>query len=228
MGADGEVSRVLCITRDVTASRRAEEELRQTAKLESLGVMAGGIAHDFNNLLTGILGNASLLRETASEEDQGMADDIVLAAERAADLTRQMLAFSGKGRFQICKIDLSVMVRDISCVWPNLPSKKMWKWIPRTGAANASWKAIRGNSQQVVMNMMINAAEAMWRAGRGTIVVRTSAVETDGAYLIRAFGAADATPGPCVLLVVIDNGKGMDEATESPHLRSILHHQIHR
>jgi PAS domain S-box-containing protein len=102
--ADGSVEAVAGSTRDVTERKRAEEHelkrqahLLETARLESLGIMAGGIAHDFNNLLTGILGNASLLVETAQGGDSSIASQILFAAERAADLTRQMLAYSGKG-----------------------------------------------------------------------------------------------------------------------------------
>ena len=206
------MSRVLCITRDVTGTKRAEEELRQTAKLESLGVMAGGIAHDFNNLLTGILGNASLLRETAQPEDQGMADDIVLAAERAADLTRQMLAFSGKGRFQIRKIDMSLMVRDMLRLAK--PSIEKNVDVHLSLGAECVVEGDPGQLQQVVMNLMINAAEAM--EGRpGAIFIRTSAVEADDPYLHQAFGTREAAAGPSVLLEVTDNGKGMDEATKA-------------
>jgi nitrogen-specific signal transduction histidine kinase/CheY-like chemotaxis protein len=209
-GADGAASRILCICRDVTAPKRADEELRQTAKLESLGVMAGGIAHDFNNLLTGILGNASLLSEVVLEEDRGMADDIVLAAERAADLTRQMLAFSGKGKFQICKTDLSVLVHEMLRLAK--PSIERNVEIRLDLAGQCIVEGDPGQLQQVVMNLMINAAEAM--EGRpGAMVVRTVPLEADSALLAGTFGARDAAAGAYVLLEVADNGKGMDDAT---------------
>ena len=119
LGSDGRVKAVAGSTRDITESRLArrreldrQEQIRESARLESLGLMAGGIAHDFNNLLTGILGNASLLAEDAPEESRAIAREIVLASERAADLTRQMLAYSGRGRFDIRIFDLNGLVRE--------------------------------------------------------------------------------------------------------------------
>ena len=119
IAANGEVEAVAGSTRDVTERKLAEDQERErqvqlldSARLESLGVMAGGIAHDFNNLLVGILGNASLLTETAQTEDRAIAGDIVLAAERAAELTKQMLAYSGKGRFVIEVLDLNRLIQE--------------------------------------------------------------------------------------------------------------------
>ncbi len=207
-----DVSRVLCITRDVTAARKAEEDLRQTAKLESLGVMAGGIAHDFNNLLTGILGNASLLVDSVSDNDLGLAEDIVLASERAADLTRQMLAFAGKGRFQISRTDLSMLVREIlRLVRPSIERNVE---ISLKLEDHCIVDGDPGQLQQVIMNLLINAGESM--EGRpGLIVARTGTLLADQTYLAQAFGSADAVAGEYVFLEVSDNGKGMDEKTKS-------------
>jgi PAS domain S-box-containing protein len=211
-GDDGQVSRVLVITRDVTAARKAEEDLRQIAKLESLGVMAGGVAHDFNNLLTGILGNASLLVDSVSDGDRGLAEDIVLASERAADLTRQMLAFAGKGRFEVSRTDVSKLVREIlRLVRPSIErnveiSLKLEDHCIVEGDA--------GQLQQVIMNLLINAGEAM--EGRpGLIVVRTGKLMADRTYLSQAVGLGDAAEGEYVFLEVSDNGEGMDEKTKS-------------
>ncbi len=211
-GEGGAVTRVLCITRDTTAARRAEEKLRQTARLESLGVMAGGIAHDFNNLLTGILGNASLLRETAAEEDRPLADDIVLAAERAADLTRQMLAFSGKGRFQICRTDLCALTAEI--VRLVRPSIERNVDIRLDLGENCFIEGDPGQLQQVIMNLAINAGEAM-EGREGAIVIRTRRLHAERGWLTSYFTAPEAEPGSYVLLEVSDNGKGMDEETKS-------------
>jgi PAS domain S-box-containing protein len=211
-GDGGQVSRVLVITRDVTAARKAEEDLRQIAKLESLGVMAGGIAHDFNNLLTGILGNASLLVDSVPEDDRSLAEDILLAAERAADLTRQMLAFAGKGRFQISRIDLSMLVREIlRLVRPAIGRNVE---ISLKLEERCIVEGDSGQLQQVIMNLLINAGEAM--EGRaGLIVVRTGTLIADRTYIAQAVGAGDAAEGEYVFLEVSDNGKGMDEKTKS-------------
>ncbi len=105
---------VICLVRDVTERNQMEENLRFTQKLEGLGLLAGGIAHDFNNLLTGILGNASLALETEGLPAAvcPMLEEVVMSSERAAALTRQLLAYAGKGRFFIHSIDLSRMFRE--------------------------------------------------------------------------------------------------------------------
>ena len=100
---------------DITERKRSEESLLQSTKLESLGVLAGGIAHDFNNILTGIIGNSRLVLETLANSDpnRGLLSEVVSAGERAADLTRQMLAFAGKGQFVIEPVDLSKAIQDV-------------------------------------------------------------------------------------------------------------------
>ena len=213
MDADGKVTRVLSTARDVSSARRAEEEMRETAKLESLGVMAGGIAHDFNNLLTGILGNVSLLSESLRVENQGPADDIRLAAERAADLTRQMLAYSGRGKFEVRATDLTVVVREIlRLVKPSI-EKNIDIQLDLTDDVWTESDPTQIN--QVVMNLLINAGEAMEEKA-GVIRVRTGRQRVDAAFLARAsVASAEAAPGEYVFLEVSDNGKGMDEATRA-------------
>ena len=104
------------ISTDITGRKRMDEQLRETQKLESLGVLAGGVAHDFNNLLTGILGNASLAQETLPDGHAAHSaiTQVLEASERAAHLTRQMLAYAGKGRFVVEHLDLSAAVREIA------------------------------------------------------------------------------------------------------------------
>ncbi len=108
-GPDGQPAGYLEINTDITEKRRIEEQLRHTQKLESLGVLAGGVAHDFNNLLTGILGNASLALDSmpSHHPNRMLLEEVMKAAERAADLTRQLLAYAGKGRFVMRTVDLS-------------------------------------------------------------------------------------------------------------------------
>src|SRR5215467_11768268 len=112
----GEVIAASVVARDITDRKRLEEKLRQAQKLESIGVLAGGVAHDFNNLLVGILGNASLALEIIPPTDPAhpLLQDVLLAGQRAADLTRQLLAYSGRGRFVIQPLSLSELVSEIS------------------------------------------------------------------------------------------------------------------
>ena len=210
--ADGEIVKLLCVSRDITEHRRIEDQLRNSAKLESLGVMAGGIAHDFNNLLTGILGNASLLVESVSPEDRELAEDIVKASEQAANLTRQMLAFSGKGRFAVSEVNLSERVREI------LPLiKSSTAGIPILLELDLDLpdiKADPGQIQQVVMNLVINAAEAM-EGKSGSVIIKTEAVELDQARLDQLPNREGLSIGPYVSLEVIDSGVGMNEVTKA-------------
>src|SRR5262249_47866850 len=123
-GSGGATPTASFIARDITASKAIEEQLRQTAKLESLGVLAGGIAHDFNNLLVGILGNATLVRDTLppASHARPLVDDVIKAGERAASLTQQLLAYSGKGKFVIQPVDLSNLARDmVSLIQTSIP-----------------------------------------------------------------------------------------------------------
>jgi PAS domain S-box-containing protein len=201
--------------KDITESRRIEEHLRETAKLESIGVLAGGIAHDFNNILTGILGNASLLEETlpAGSEWAETARTIMRSSERAADLVRQMLAYSGKGRFVVTLIDLSQKIREtsalISTVIPRSAELDL-KLAPELPPVEADPAQI----QQVIMNLIINAAEALGEKP-GRVTVTTVEEFLDERY-IREFNAAyRIEPGRYVHLQVADSGSGMDAATLS-------------
>ena len=125
-GGDGRPAGWLEINHDITERLRIEEQLRHTQKLESLGVLAGGVAHDFNNLLTGILGNSSLALDNIgpNHPNRPLIEEVMKAAERAAELTRQLLAYAGKGRFVMRTIDLSDLVREISgLVQTSLPKR---------------------------------------------------------------------------------------------------------
>lgn len=175
-----------------------EEQLRQTQKLESLGVLAGGVAHDFNNLLTGVLGNASLALQTLTPHHPavGMLQDVVGAAQRAADLTRQLLAYAGKGRFIVCPVDISKLVVEIS----NLIQTSIPKNVQLRLELADNLPAIQADTaqlQQLVMNLVINGAEAVAAGSHGTVLVTT--------YLQDAH----------VVLEVSDTGCGMDEATRT-------------
>jgi CheY-like chemotaxis protein len=177
-------------------------------------VLAGGVAHDFNNLLTGILGNASLALDGTPPRhpNRELLDDVVRAAERAADLTRQLLAYAGKGRFIVRAVDLSEMVRDIS--------ELMFVSVPRhvqlrleLSDALPAIEADPGQLQQIVMNLILNGAEAIGTEP-GTVVVRTSAQHVDESFIGTFPGEGwSLSAGPHVLLEVHDTGCGMSRET---------------
>ncbi|PWU03825.1 MAG: hypothetical protein C5B51_18045 [Terriglobia bacterium] len=194
--------------------QRTEERLRQTQKLESLGILAGGIAHDFNNLLTGIIGNISLALD---EEPEGNPhrrhlQDAIHASERAADLTRQLLAYSGKGRFAIQHIDISELVRQISALIQTSISKNV-QVILNLAEGLPLVEADATQLQQIAMNLIINAAEAIGPEKDGLVVVETGVAQVDEGYLRGTLAAESAGPGKYVYLEVRDTGGGIDENT---------------
>ncbi len=160
--------------RDITERKRFERQLQHTQKLESLGLLAGGIAHDFNNLLTGIMGNASLgltePRDSASS--RRYFREIISASQRAADLTRQMLAYAGKGRFVVERIDVSQLIREIEpLIHTSIPRMVAIQLDLASGLPAV--EADPGQIEQLVMNLIINGAEAIGEGKPGTVVVRT-------------------------------------------------------
>jgi PAS domain S-box-containing protein len=212
----GEVIGASDIARDITEQKQFEEQLRQTQKLESLGVLAGGVAHDFNNLLTGIMGNASFLVSdmVPGSKSAEFADAIVRASERAADLTRQLLAYAGKGRFLIEPVDCSHLVREISSlISASIPKKVklQWHFQDQLPAVLADVSQL----EQLIMNLIINGAEAIGD-NAGTVTVRTSVQQVDKLYLRNASGVFDEMEeGEYVVLEVQDTGCGMDEEIKS-------------
>ena len=213
-GADGQPRGYLEINTDVTERRRIEEQLRHTQKLESLGVLAGGVAHDFNNLLTGILGNASLALDGAGPYDHNrvLLEEVMKAAERAAGLTRQLLAYAGKGRFVMRTVNLSELVREISgLVQTSVPKAVQLRLqlADRLPGIDAD----PGQMQQIVMNLVINGAEAIGPEG-GTVLVRIGVQQVDAQYIDTMSSAGDLLrPGEYVCLEVHDTGCGMTEET---------------
>jgi signal transduction histidine kinase/ActR/RegA family two-component response regulator len=219
--ATGAVSGVLGFSIDVTDRDRAEKEranlqsqLLQVQKLESLGLLAGGIAHDFNNILTAILGGAATARLTLAPESPAHADlDIVInAAQRAADLTRQMLAYSGKGHFEIRPIDLSRLVKEIANLLETTISKKVQMRL-ELAAGLPAIEADVAQVQQVLMNLVINGAEAIGDQ-RGTVLVTTGAQDIDELYAQSLF-ASEIRTGRYVFIEVHDTGSGMDAETKA-------------
>jgi PAS domain S-box-containing protein len=213
-GQDGRIVGASHIARDISERKKLEEQLRQTQKLESLGVLAGGIAHDFNNLLTGILGNASLALEAVPSGDpsEKYLSDVIRAAESAADLTRQLLAYAGKGRFITEHVDLSRMVREISGLIQSSIQRSVrlrLDLMPDLPPIEAD----AGQIQQIVMNLVINAAEAIGEERPGTVYLSTRTQEVDEDYIRTAFQGENLAPGKYVSLEVHDTGCGMDRET---------------
>ena len=203
------------ISADITERKRLEEQMRETQKLESLGVLAGGVAHDFNNLLTGILGNTSLALETIPRDNpaRNVLDDVLRASERAAHLTRQMLAYAGKGRFLLEKVNLSQVVREIA----NLVQISIPKNVQLRLELDDQLPPIEadpGQIQQIVMNLVINGAEAIPADLNGTVLVTTGGHQVDEEYL-RTLSVDEIPPGLYVALEVHDTGIGMDLATQA-------------
>jgi PAS domain S-box-containing protein len=220
--AQGEIDGLLVITRDVTAQKRAEVEkqefsrrLQEGQKLESLGVLAGGVAHDFNNLLTTILGNASLARMELppSSPAQDCLRQIETTSIRAADLCKQMLAYSGKGRFVVRRVDLSQLVEQMAELLKVSVSKKATLQL-NLGRSLPAVMADATQLQQILMNLVINASEALGGEG-GTIEIRTGLTRADRDYIRQLATGTDIAEGSYLFLEVTDNGCGMSSEVQS-------------
>jgi len=204
---------VLSVARDITDQRNLEQQMLHSQKLESLGVLAGGIAHDFNNLLTGILGNADLAKSEMSPLAPARAslEGIETAARRAADLCRQLLAYSGRGRFLIEPLNLQELVQEMGHLLLVSISKKVvlkYHFASEVPLVEADATQLR----QVVMNLVVNASEAVGeRSGVISVTVGLSHCESD--YLEGCLGADRMTPGDYVYLEIADTGRGMDKPT---------------
>jgi PAS domain S-box-containing protein len=206
--------------RDITERMRAEEERRRlegqmqhVQKLESLGVLAGGIAHDFNNLLVGILGQAGLALSELDPESaiHDRVTQIQRSAQHAADLTNQMLAYSGKGRFVLQASDLSEIVGEMTHLLRAAVSRSaeiVLDLHPTLPAFEGDPVQIR----QVIMNLITNASDAVGETG-GTIVVQTGQMHASRGYLADAWIGADQPEGHYVFAEVQDTGCGMDAVT---------------
>ena len=188
-------------------------QMQQTQKLESLGVMAGGIAHDFNNLLMSIQGNAELAEMDVPEGSpvRENLEAIQRSAQQAADLSHQMLAFSGRGRFLIERLNLSDVVKAMEALLRSTIQKSAGLKL-ELGSALPAIEADATQVRQLVLNLVINASEAL-EGGEGTITIRTGAIQCSRAYLSETFLDDQLEMGVYVYLEVSDTGIGMDEAT---------------
>ncbi len=218
--AAGEVTDIVGNSPDISERQRAEQERLslerrtfQTQKLESLGLLAGGFAHDFNNILTAILGYADLALRGMSLDapEHGHLDEIRSAAHRAADLCRQMLAYSGRGRLVVEPVDVSGLVADMTPSLGISISSKIalqYRLADDLPAVDADATQVR----EIVMNLILNASEAIGDRP-GVVTVTTGTMECDATYLASALPEGGATPGAYVYLDVSDTGCGMPPDT---------------
>jgi len=202
----GDESRVLAILRDVSERQRLEAQLLQSQKMESVGRLAGGVAHDFNNLLGVITGYGDLLLHEIGpgHPSHRRVVEIRKAADRAASLTRQLLAFSRKQVLQLRVLDLNAVVAGIEPMLRRLIGEHI-ELITALDNGVGRVKADLGQMEQVIANLAVNARDAMPRGGK--LLIETGNVELDAVY---AATRADARPGPHVMLAVSDTGHGMD------------------
>jgi two-component system cell cycle sensor histidine kinase/response regulator CckA len=194
-----------------SALRKSEEQLRQSQKMEATGRLAGGIAHDFNNLLSVILSYSAMLLSDLPEgspvrED---VDEIRRAGERAAKLTRQLLAFSRQQVLAPTIVDLNEIIVGMDKMLGRIIGEDVELRVV-AAARLGKTKVDPGQIEQVIMNLVVNAREAM--PGGGTLTIETADVDLDGSYAAQHAGV---TPGSHVMLAVTDTGKGMDAATQA-------------
>ena len=218
-GADGAVVGFYSLSSNITPRKRAErerEQLREKVltlqRLESLAALAGGVAHDFNNLLVTVLANAELARTVLPDGHSVRAElaEVESAARRASELSRQMLAYSGKGRFRAATVDLSELARDMAGLL-HATVRPGVALVIDVGAALPGVTVDPMQIRQVMLNLLTNASEAI--DGAGTVVLRTGVVDASRADLAATYVDDDLAAGRYVFFEVTDDGAGMDEAT---------------
>ncbi len=206
---------LLGIFRDVTRERMLQQQFHAARKMEALGTMAGGIAHDFNNLLTVVLGHAEFALKDIPPKSPAhwSLTEITNAARRAADLSLQMLAYTGKSSFAIERVELSGLVEEMSRLLETTISKKailnlhLERGLPPI-------QADPSQIRQIVMNLIVNASEAIGDRS-GVVTVSVGATRCDEEYLRKTEVHDNLAPGPYVYLEVADTGCGMDAGTRS-------------
>jgi PAS domain S-box-containing protein len=210
LGFDGERIGFIAVQNDITGRKLLEERFRHTQKMEAVGQLAAGVAHDFNNLLTAILGYAGLL---AARLGEGSAlneelDEIRKAAESAASLTRQLLAFSRKQALEPARVNLNEIVESMRKMLQRLVGENI-EVVTVLDDAIGTVLADAGQIEQVILNLAMNARDAMPRGG--TLTIETVDTTLDG----NTTTEQAIRPGPYVLLAVTDTGIGMDVQTQS-------------
>ncbi len=213
---DGEerLTHHICVDEDITGERERQEAAERTQRLESLGMLAGGVAHDFNNMLAGIVGSAELLEmdDGLGEEHKSLARDILRIGDRAAEVCKQLLAYAGRRQYALDDLDINAMVRDMGELIETSAGHRA-RVLMELADDLPAVRANRGRIQQVVLNFVVNAAQAMEAGRRGEIALRTRVVEADRAMLDACLEGRGLPEGRYVSVCVRDNGVGMDEAT---------------
>ena len=209
--AAGRVTGMLSLAADVTEMRQLEGQYRQAQKMEAVGRLAGGIAHDFNNLLTAIIGTTALVLEDLELEARARLDiqEIEKAAKRAAGLTRQLLIFSRQQVLEPRALDLNALVGNLEKMLLRLIGEDI-ELLTKPAAGLGAVRADPGQLEQAIVNLVVNARDAMPQGGRLTI--ETAQVELDRGYVA---GHVPTQPGRYVLLAISDTGVGMDGATKA-------------
>ncbi|MDQ3068857.1 MAG: response regulator [Acidobacteriota bacterium] len=207
--ADGTPERLIGVGNDITDRKSLEAQLRQSQKMEAVGQLAGGVAHDFNNLLTAILGYSNFVIDTLEPADERREDmeEVIKAGHRAAALTRQLLAFSRKQVLQPTSVDLNEMVNGMRQMLSRLIGEHVdlvATLAPELGSARADL----GQLEQVLMNLALNARDAMPDGGR--LSIETADVELDSSFA----QGVELQAGRYVMLAVSDSGVGMDGHTK--------------
>ncbi|MDX8413189.1 MAG: MHYT domain-containing protein [Mariprofundales bacterium] len=212
---DGKIESYSIIAHDIREELVRQEKMEHTQRLESLGVLAGGIAHDFNNILTSIMGNAAMAERKASSAPDTLPrylSNIMRSSEKAAELCKQMLAYSGKGKFVVQAIDLSQMVKDIT----KLLEVSIVKSVVLKYHLSDNLPTVEADSaqmQQVIMNLVINATEAIGDKS-GVITITTGVMHASSDYLHDSVFDEGLPEGRYTYLEVSDTGCGMDRETQ--------------
>jgi two-component system cell cycle sensor histidine kinase/response regulator CckA len=202
---------VISVLKDITEKKIMEKQLRQAQKMEAIGQLSGGIAHDFNNLLGVIIGYGEALEEELPREGPAhkKCEQIVKAGQRAASLTRQLLAFSRQQVLEPKVLDLNAVVLDLEKMLRRLIGEDI-DFKTELSSPLGRIKADQGQIEQVIMNLVVNARDAMPRGGRLTIETSNADLDEDYCRL-----HPQQKPGPHVLLAVSDTGIGMDAETQA-------------
>ena len=208
-GGSGDVLEI--IAEDITERRVLEDQFRQAQKMEAVGRLAGGVAHDFNNLLMVIGGYAEVMLEQTAIQDplHSKIEAIQQAAERASTLTRQLLAFSRKQLLELKVVDINSIVSDMERLLRPLIGEDI-ELVAKTALDIGRARADAGQIEQVIMNLVVNAKDAMPNGGK--LIIETANVDLDDAVRTEY---RYIKPGPYVMISVTDNGQGMDKETQS-------------